>query len=150
MSEPPPEQPQQPPPYLPPPPLPPPPAPPPPPYGQAYSQPGYVAPAPTPSSANNALILGILGVATCMPFLSIPALFIGRKALREIDESQGQLGGRGNAQAGFVLGIVGTVISVLAVLALVVAFAVGALIRDSVGDSCEGIVADPLFSDVDC
>ena len=44
------------------------------------------------------------------------ALVIGRGAVKEIDASGGSLGGRGMAQAGYILGIIGTVI--LALLAV--------------------------------
>jgi hypothetical protein len=45
---------------------------------------------------------------------------MGRKTLNEIDASQGRLGGRGAAQAGYILGIVGTVLLILSVLFLIV------------------------------
>jgi hypothetical protein len=48
------------------------------------------------------------------------ALVIGRNAMKEIDASQGTLGGRGMAQAGFILGIIGTVILGLLVVGLLV------------------------------
>jgi hypothetical protein len=65
-----------------------------------------------------ALILGIVGlfVSVVAPF----ALVIGRRALKEIDASGGALGGRGRAQVGFILGIIGTVILVVAVVAGIV------------------------------
>jgi uncharacterized membrane protein YjgN (DUF898 family) len=75
--------------------------------------------------ATVALILGILGVVTCnvvAPF----ALVIGRRAMKEIDESGGTLGGRGMAQAGFILGIIGTAILALAILVIVVVVIVAA------------------------
>jgi hypothetical protein len=43
---------------------------------------------------------------------------MGLASKRRIDASGGQLGGRGNAQAGFIMGILGTILLVLAVLAL--------------------------------
>ena len=46
------------------------------------------------------------------------------KAKREIQASHGQLGGASNAQAGYVTGIIGTVLLVLAVIAAVVALIV--------------------------
>ena len=42
--------------------------------------------------------------------------------MNRIDASQGQLGGRGMAQAGMILGIIGTVLLVLAIVAAVVVF----------------------------
>ena len=91
-----------------------------PPYGQpAYGQPPYGQPpmgyAPDHPKATTALVLGILGLVVCgviAPF----AWRIGRRTLDEIDGSHGQLGGRGTAQAGYVLGIIGTVVLLLGLL----------------------------------
>ena len=66
-----------------------------------------------------ALVLGIVGVVTCQvaaPF----ALVIGRRAMKEIDASQGSLGGRGMAQAGYILGIIGTVFLALLLVGLLI------------------------------
>jgi hypothetical protein len=82
-------------------------------YGQppAYGQPqGYpVAYAPDHPKATTSLILGILGIVVCgiiAPF----AWRMGKKTVAEIDASNGQLGGRGSAQAGYILGLIGTVL----------------------------------------
>ena len=96
------------------------------PYGQpAYGQPGYGQPpygrppmayAPDHPKATTSLVLGILGMVVCgliAPF----AWRIGKRTLDEIDGSHGQLGGRGTAQAGYVLGIIGTVVLLLGLLA---------------------------------
>lgn len=102
-------------------------------YGQPqYGQPPYgypVAYAPDHPKATMSLILGILGVVLCQvvaPF----AWRIGKQTLNEIDASNGQLGGRGSAQAGYVLGIVGTVLlgislAFLAVYVVIVIVAIG-------------------------
>lgn len=95
-----------------------------PPPGYGYPPPGY-AYGPVPPkhpNATTAMVLGIVGVAgglMCwLPLLAAPfATFLGRKAMREIDESRGQLQGRSEAKAGFVLGIIGSVL-----LALTIAF----------------------------
>ena len=71
-------------------------------------------------SATTALVLGILGLVLCQ-VLSPFAWVIGGRAVREIDASQGTLGGRGSANAGRVLGIVGTAL-------LVVGLVVGAIL----------------------
>lgn len=87
-----------------------------------YPPPGYGAPiqyAPDHPKATTSLVLGILGVVLCQvlgPF----AWAMGKKTLDEIDASQGRLGGRGAAQAGYILGIVGTVLLALSVLLIVV------------------------------
>lgn len=95
-----------------------------PPYGQqpGYSQQtyGYGVPAFAPKhpSATTAMVLGILGLALCSiaaPF----AWWIGAKTLREIDQSGGQYTGRGEAQAGKIMGIIGTVFLILGILATV-------------------------------
>jgi hypothetical protein len=91
-----------------------------PPYGQPpYGQPPYgqapMAYAPDHPKATTALVLGILGVLVCglvAPF----AWRIGKRTVNEIDASHGQLGGRGTAQAGYVLGIIGTALLLLGLL----------------------------------
>jgi uncharacterized protein DUF4190 len=116
------EQPDRPPPP-PPPPGQPPPSGPPPVYGQtpppAYSQtpPPGVPPLGPPRRTNPkatwAMILGILGVVLCCLFAGIPAIVLGHQAKREIDADPDVQEGRGMATAGFVLGIISTVLSVL-------------------------------------
>jgi hypothetical protein len=73
-------------------------------------------------------VLGILGILICgivAPF----AWVVGRRTVREIDASDGRLGGRGSAQAGYVLGVIGTVLLgiglLLALLLIVLAVAGG-------------------------
>ncbi|MGI9123778.1 MAG: DUF4190 domain-containing protein [Mycobacterium sp.] len=85
---------------------------PPPPPGYYPPPPGYPAPAyaqpPAHPQATTAIVLGILGLVLCgvaAPF----ALWLGRKSMTEIDASGGRLSGRGQAQAGFIMGIIGTV-----------------------------------------
>jgi hypothetical protein len=77
--------------------------------------PAYGTVAPDHPRATLALILGILGIVACSvvaPF----ALVIGRGAVKDIDASGGRLGGRGMAQAGFILGVIGTVILALVLI----------------------------------
>ena len=118
------------------PPTPPGPQPYPPGYPQHYP-PGYPQPAPPgwypgPSgwqlpdhpSATKALVLGIIslvgGFACYLPLLVGPwAWAVGRRAVQEIDAQPGRYGGRGQALAGYVLGVVATVLLVLGVIALV-------------------------------
>ncbi len=61
------------------------------------------------------MILGILALVCCQ-VLGPVAWIVGGKAVREIDASAGRLGGRGQAMAGKVLGIIGTVLMVLAIV----------------------------------
>ena len=65
--------------------------------------------APDHPKATTSLVLGILGIVICgiiAPF----AWRMGKRAVDEIDASQGQLGGRGQAQAGYILGVIGTIL----------------------------------------
>ena len=90
------------------------------PYGQ---QPGLVAP--NNRFAIPALILGILSITglCCYgvggPLLGIPAIILGHIAKREIRESAGAQGGQGLAQAGFITGIVGSVLGVLGFIVVI-------------------------------
>jgi hypothetical protein len=89
---------------------------------QPYGPP-YAPPPPNHPQATTALVLGILGLVVCgviAPF----AWSLGTKALREIDAAGGRWGGRGEANAGRICGIVGTVVLAagLAVFALFLVF----------------------------
>lgn len=80
--------------------------PPPPPYGFAV---------PEHPQATLVLILGIVGIVVCgvaAPF----AWVMGNRVVREIDASGGQLGGRSQAQAGKICGIIGTLLIGLGLL----------------------------------
>lgn len=92
-----------------------------PPPGYAYPQ--YVAP-PKHQSATTSLVLGLVGLvggfACYLPAFVAPfAWYTGAKTLREIDASQGQLGGRSEAKAGMIMGIIGTVLLAIALVLLV-------------------------------
>ena len=95
------------------------------PYQQPWQQPGYSQAGystqypPDHPKATTSLVLGILGVVLCQvvaPF----AWVMGKRTLDEIDASQGTVGGRGAAQAGYILGIVGTVLLGLGVIFAVI------------------------------
>jgi hypothetical protein len=91
--------------------------------GQQYGYPSAYPPAggpyaPDHPKATTVLVLGILGVVVCQvlgPF----AWVMGKRTVAEIDASGGRLGGRGSAQAGYVLGVVGTVLLGLSLLFLI-------------------------------
>ncbi len=97
-------------------------------YGQYGQQPGYAPQAPMQYAPDHpkstlVLILGILGIVVCgliAPF----AWVMGKRTVSEIDASQGNLGGRGAAQAGYVLGIVGSVLLGLGVLFMIGMFVI--------------------------
>ncbi len=121
------------------------PAPPPPsfpaaPYGQpAYGQPAYGQPTfgqvPHPE-ANTALIMGIVSLAGTFVcgILCVVGPFAwakGAKVRREIDANPQQWSGRGEATAGYVMGIVTTMLMILAVLVLIVAIVIIAASADT-------------------
>ena len=74
------------------------------------------------------LILGILGLAAC-GVLGPFAWSMGNKALREIDASNGQLGGRDTVNVGRILGIIATIFLGVALVFIVVLFAARDLLR---------------------
>ncbi|HET7387859.1 MAG TPA: DUF4190 domain-containing protein [Nocardioidaceae bacterium] len=86
-----------------------------PPYG--YPPPGYYRP--DHPKATTALVVGIVGLVVCGGIISPWAWIEGRRAVREIDASGGAYGGRGVAQAGYILGIIGTILLAVYVLAFV-------------------------------
>lgn len=102
-------------------------------YGQApYGAPAaYAGAVGAPDSgATTAMVLGIIGLAGgffCgLPIVLSPfALFLGLAAKKRIDASAGALTGRGNAQAGFILGIIGTVLLALSIIAIVIIVIIG-------------------------
>jgi hypothetical protein len=89
------------------------------PYGQPpgpqvpYGSPQYTGMfgpvAPDHPQATTVLILGILGLVLCQ-FISPFAWVMGNRVIREIDASGGTIGGRSNANAGRICGIVGTIL----------------------------------------
>jgi tellurite resistance protein TehA-like permease len=93
-----------------------------------YGAPGYGQGQPMGDhpKAQTAMILGILGLVCCGIFTAIPAYIIGNNAVKEIDASGGQYGGRGMANAGKILGLIGIVLFVLGIIFYVILFAVAA------------------------
>lgn len=101
-------------------------------------QPPGWRPLPKHPDATTVLVLGILGIVLCgvlAPF----AWVMGNKALREIDANPGQLDGRSEANAGRILGIIGTVILVCTVLFVIgiAVIAIGASVS-TVGSTSGG------------
>ncbi|TYL46243.1 DUF4190 domain-containing protein [Nocardioides sp. BGMRC 2183] len=103
-----------------------------PPGAGPYPTPGYFPPPspPTHPTAVTACVLGIVSIVSllltpifvitivgglCAPF----AVWLGRRAQREIRENPQAYSGDGLATAGFVTGIIGCVLDVLALLAII-------------------------------
>lgn len=87
-----------------------------PPYG-APQYPGSYGPVlPDHPQATTVLILGIVGAAVC-GFVAPVAWVMGNRVVKEIDASNGTLGGRSTANVGRILGIVWTVLLVVLVAA---------------------------------
>jgi len=98
--------------------MPPPPEQPPygnPPPNQYGAAPPYGFVVPEHPQATTVLILGILGLVLCQA-ISPFAWVMGNRVVAEIDASNGQLGGRSQANAGRICGIVGTALIGLALL----------------------------------
>ncbi len=109
--------------------------------------PGYAAPPPpTHSKATLSLVLGIISLVACGLFTGIPAMITGRTARREIAASHGRLGGDGLAQAGFITGLIGTVLSGLGVVAVVILFALGAVVSGSFESTCDELGSDGVYA----
>ncbi|MCL8024566.1 DUF4190 domain-containing protein [Nocardioides bruguierae] len=95
------------------------------PYQQPYPQQGYpYAAVPRHGQAMPALVLGIVGLALglmCgLGFLASPVAWVlGARARRAVRREPDRWGGTGEATAGMVLGIIGTVFLALGLLAIV-------------------------------
>lgn len=90
-------------------------------YG-GYVPPGY-APPPHPS-ATTALVLGLvslIGLFICLfPILAAPfAWRTGSRVVKEIDAQPGRWSGREQAQAGRIMGMIGTALLVLGIIAII-------------------------------
>jgi hypothetical protein len=106
---------------------------------------GYYAPQQPPRALGNhpkavpALVLGILSLVCCGLFTGIPAIFMGRRAAREIRFHPQSYSGLGLARAGFWTGLVGTAWSVLSV-ALVIGLVVsGGVVRSETPTTCHTV-----------
>jgi len=60
----------------------------------------------------NALWLGLASVVCCGLFAGIPAIYVGARALHDMEASRGRLVGRRTAWVGIILGMLGTVGSI--------------------------------------
>lgn len=81
---------------------------------------------PEQSQATTALVLGILSIVVCQ-LLGPFAWQMGVKELQAIDAGRRPPENRSNANAGKILGIIGTVLLALGLLAIIAVFAIGGL-----------------------
>ena len=118
--------------YTPPPPPEQPPGDQPPGYG-APPPPGYGAPPPgygAPKNDTKAVLALVLGIASlvlgwcCFIFgaAGVAAIILGRMSERDIAANPGTLTGAGMAKAGFILGIIGTALTVIALVLNIIWF----------------------------
>jgi len=91
---------------------------------------------PEQSQATTALVLGIVGLVICW-FLGPVAWWIGRKEVKAIDAGSRPPENRGSARAGQILGIIATVVLILAIPAAIIAFSLIDVARDAEGDIVE-------------
>ncbi len=91
-----------------------------PPAGPAYSG----GAAPQNGTGTAALVLGILGFLCIGPFGWVPALILGRSGMARAD--QGLATNRGVAQAGFIIGLIGTILAAIGLVIWIIALIVAA------------------------
>jgi hypothetical protein len=90
--------------------------------GGANVPPAYAPPA-LPSTSNNAivaLVLAILSFAVCPLVLSIAALIVSKSATREIEASNGWVGGSGLVTAAKVIAWINIGLFIVAMVVLLV------------------------------
>jgi len=94
---------------------------PPPGYQPAPAPYGFPQPSPHPE-ANSAMVLGIVGLCLSVMCGGI-GVFVapfgwvkGKRVMADIDANPAAYGGRGNAQAGFITGLIGTIFGALYML----------------------------------
>lgn len=98
---------------------------------------GYGSPMQSLGKATTSMVLGIVGLAT-LPlcgvlltiFLAPTAFFIGRSASKEIDANPGRYSNGGQAKAGWIMGLIGMVLTLIGIAAIIALFAVGAFESD--------------------
>lgn len=107
------------------------------PYGQVpYGTPTYAAPLTPHPSATTAMVLGIGalgGMFVCgIPIVLAPfAWMVGGRAVKEIDANPGRYSGRDQAQAGRVMGMIGSGLLVLGIIAIIAFVTLAVVASDS-------------------
>ena len=98
------------------------------PYAPGPGQPPYAAYSQVPPDHRQstlAMVLGLVGLIGAFFLCGLTLLVspfawaLGRNALKEIEASQGRLGGESQARTGMITGIIGTVLLILAILAII-------------------------------
>jgi hypothetical protein len=82
-------------------------------YG--YANPGYAQPAQAGASGRSiaSMVMSIVSIFTCGPFLSIPGMILGKMEMNAIRQGQAAQAGENFAKAGFYVGLVVTILSCL-------------------------------------
>lgn len=96
-----------------------------------------------PSHKNSTLVLvlGLLSIFCCGVFAGIPGIILGRNGLKEVEQSGGAVRA-GNLKAGFILSIIGTVLSILGVLVWIIFLvSAGKAIHDNAGSISAAIAS---------
>ena len=105
-----------------------------------------VAAPPVLDPATTSLLLGLLSLVLCGFFTGVPAIVIARRAAQEIDESDGELGGRGVATAGLVTGLIGTILSGVVVLFVLAVLLFSSALHNTFGDDCGKVTSSGTLS----
>ena len=101
-----------------------------PPPGYGYPPPQYAPPPPKHGKSTPAMVFGIVslaGLVMCVvPILLAPVAWIlGAQAVKEIDANPGAYSGRGEASAGKIMGIIGTCLLALVLIAIAILIIIG-------------------------
>ncbi len=78
------------------------------------------------------LVLGILSLVMCGLFTAIPAWIMGGKDLKEMDAGAMDPSGRGLTNAGRILGMIVTILSIIGFIVVIALFALGMLAPSTV------------------
>lgn len=95
-------------------------------------QPGPNQMYPEQSQATTALVLGILGLVLCQ-ILAPFAWYIGNQEVNAIDAGRRPPENRGTANAGRILGIIGTVLIVIGIIVLIGILVFGLAVSTTTG-----------------
>ncbi|MEJ7634533.1 DUF4190 domain-containing protein [Aeromicrobium sp.] len=114
----------------------------PPPPGQGPPQ--YGAIQPKHPQATTAMILGIVGLVLCSALAPF-AWVIGAKAVKAIDANPAAYGGRTEANAGKIMGIIGTCLLALALLAVIVLIIVAVSVPEAFDEDSSEFFIGSLF-----